>query len=106
MGSPQPLTRKELEGASRTHGGVFRGCALGNSLNIGDFQDFGFGEDVLPVLGKVHLYVTASSDPADWDLGSMSRQIFKHPVNSSLRTILQALTEKHSPIRRKFKTWI
>ena len=63
MTSPQPLTRKELERASWTHGGVFWGCALGNSLNIADFQDF--GEDVVPVPGKVHLYATPSSDPAD-----------------------------------------
>ena len=53
MTSPQPLTRKELEGASQTHGGLFQGCAFGNSLNIGDFWDFGDGEDLLPVPGKV-----------------------------------------------------
>ena len=108
MTSPQLLTRKKMEEASQTHGGLFWGHALGNSLNvdIGDFQDFVDGEDLLPVPGKVHLYATASSDPADWDLGSMSHQIFKHPVNSSFRTILQALTEKHSPIQCKFKTWI
>ena len=43
--------------------GVFSEDAPGNSLNIADFQDF--GEDVVPVPGKVHLYATPSSDPAD-----------------------------------------
>lgn len=96
MASP-PLPHKDLQGASRTHGGIFRGRAHGNQHNMDDFQDF--TDEPLPILGKVHVYVSNSKDPADWAIASMSRQVFKHVVNPSLRTILHALSDKHSPIR-------
>lgn len=96
MASP-PLPHKDLQGASRTHGGIFRGRAHGNQHNIEDYPDL--RDDPLPIPGKVHVYVSTSQDPADWALATMSRQVFKHVVNPSLRTVLHALSDRHSPIR-------
>ena len=81
MASP-PLPHKDLQGASRTHGGIFQGHAHGNQHNIQDYLDL--TDDLLPILGKVHVYVSTSQDPADWALATMSQQVFKHVVNPSL----------------------
>ena len=37
--SPPPLNRHELQGASHTMGGIIRGRAYGNQLNIADLAD-------------------------------------------------------------------
>jgi hypothetical protein len=100
MDSPPPLSLGELEGASRTHGGVFRGRAPGNHPNLADLETI--DNVVIPLLSKVHLYVTANTNPADWALSAMSRQVFNHRVTLSLREVLQSLAEKHSPVRSKF----
>lgn len=100
MDSPPPLGLRELEGASRTHGGVFRGRALGNHPNMADLvttDDF-----VIPLVSKVHLYVTSCTNPADWALSAMSRQVFNHRVTLSLREVLQSLADKHSPVRSRY----
>ena len=55
MASP-PLPYKDLQGASRTHGGIFRGRAHGNQHNIEDYLDL--RDDPLPIPGKVHVYVS------------------------------------------------
>ena len=99
MASP-PLTHKDLQGASRTHGGIFQGRAHGNQPNMDDYQDL--IDEPLPIPGKVHVYVSTSQDPADWALAAMSRQVFKHIVNPSLRTVLHALSDKHSPIQSEY----
>ena len=100
MGSPPPPTLFELQGASRTHGRILRGRAQGNLPNIGDFADA--EEEFFPVQGKIHIYVSDSVNPDDWRLADMSRQVLKHPVNWSFATILRAIGDKHSPVRRKF----
>ena len=81
MASP-PLPYKDLQGASCTHGGIFRGRAHGNQHNIEDYPDH--RDDPLPIPGKVHVYISTSQDPTDWALATMSQQVFKHVVNPSL----------------------
>ena len=95
MASP-PLPHEDLQGASHTHGGIFRGHAHGNQHNIEDYPDL--RDDPLPIAGKVHVYFSNSQDPADWALATMSWQVFKHVVNPSLQGILHALSDRHSPI--------
>ena len=97
MNSPPP-SRFELQGASRTTGGIFRGRAYGNNLNQADFAE----EDdlIVPITGKVYLYITAQN-PAEWNLATMSRQVIKHEVTDSLAGVLEEIGDRHSPVRRK-----
>ena len=97
--SPPPLSQLELEGASRTHGGILRGCALGNRPNLADMDTT--MDTNIPYLSKIHLYITSSTNPADWALQSMSRQVLKHPVTTSLEVILQHIFKRHSPVQSK-----
>jgi hypothetical protein len=97
--SPPPLSLLELEGASRTHGGIFRGRAYGNQLNMGDINTT--TDTLIPYPSKIHLYVSSSTNPADWSLESMSRQVLRHPVTTSLRVVLKYISDRHSPVRSK-----
>jgi hypothetical protein len=99
MRSPSPLNRIELEGASRTHGGLLRGRALGNHPNLADLSTI--PDTIIPYPSKVHLYVTPSTNPGDWAIQFMSRQVLKHPVTTSLKVILQYISERHSPVQSK-----
>jgi hypothetical protein len=87
--SPQPL-----QGASRTAGGVFRGHATGNAVNIGDFDQQ--PADLLHKdwKGKVLFYI--SHDPDARPHLSM-----KHSVTPSLHSILSDLGNQYSPVRSK-----
>ena len=92
MNSPPALSRYELQGASCTTGGIFRGRAYGNNLNIADLSD----EDntLIPIIGKIYLYITANN-PATWDLTTMKQHIvIKHLVTSSLATILKEIGDR------------
>ncbi len=98
--SPPPLNRLELQGASHTTGGIFRGRAYGNNPNIGDFADE--DDNLIPIMGKVYLYITAD-DPATWDISTKKRSlVIKHSVISSLAAILKEIGDRHSPVRSKY----
>ena len=97
MHSPPPPSRLELEGASRTHGGIFRGRALGNQPNLAVMSTT--PDTMIPYPSKIHLHVTGSTNPADWGIQSMSHQVLKHPVTTSLKVILQYISERHSPVQ-------
>jgi hypothetical protein len=94
-----PLSLSELEGASRTHGGIFRGRAFGNQLNMADIN--AAPDTLIPYPSKIHLYVSSSTNPADWNLALMSRQVLRHPVTTSLKVVLQHIADRHSPVRSK-----
>ena len=99
MDSPPPLSRHELQGASRTTGGILRGRAFGNNPNIGDLVDQ--DDSLIPLIGKIYLYITAD-DPIAWDLTAMKhRLVIKHQVISSLAKILTEIGDRHSPVRSK-----
>ncbi|KAF8801792.1 hypothetical protein BYT27DRAFT_7114132 [Phlegmacium glaucopus] len=87
MDSPPPPSQHELQGASCTTGGVFRGRAYGNNPNIADMADQ--HNSIIPLIGKIYLYITAN-DPNTWDFSMMKQRTFiKHQVMSSLATILK-----------------
>jgi len=72
MNSPPPLSRYELQGASCTTGGIFRGRAYGNNLNIADLPDE--DDTLILIIGKIYLYITADN-PATLDLTTMKWHI-------------------------------
>jgi hypothetical protein len=86
-----------LYGSSRTTGGLFRGHALGNTLNTADFNDL---EDVFhPVLGRVLVY-SSKEDPANLSIQNMKPSAFiKHNVTPSIKPVLTKVAEKFSPIK-------
>ena len=101
MGSSlqESVGHDEVLGASRTHGGILRGRALGNRPNLADMDTT--MDNNIPYPSKIHLYVTSSTNPADWALQSMSHQVLKHPVTTSLKVILQHISERHSLVQSK-----
>ena len=100
MDSPPPLSRHELQGASRTTGGAFRGRAYGNNPYMADFDDQ--GDSLVPLIGKIYLYITAN-DPVTWDFtGTKHRLVIKHKVISSLAKILMEIGDRHSAVRSMY----
>lgn len=87
MGSPPPL-----HGASRTTGGVFRGRAQGNVLNIADAEKH--TEDIGPLVGNVKVY-RVGDDPQ----AGKAQTVFKAAVSKDIAPILRELSELYSPIK-------
>ena len=82
----------DLQGASRTTGGVFRGRAVGNVLNVADAVMMSTAEDPGPAItGRVLIYENKTDNEPAFTM--------KHIVTSDLRPILTRLAEKHPPIR-------
>jgi len=96
MHSP-PTSPPRARGSSRMTGGIFRGHALGNSLNTADFDDV---TDVFhTVPGKVLVY-SSNEDPANLSIQNMKPSAFiKHDVTPLIKPILTKVAEKYSPIR-------
>jgi len=77
MDSPPPLSRHELQGASHTTGGLFRGKGYGNNPNIADLADQ--DDSLIPIIGKIYLYITTNDNPATWDFTMIKHHIvIKH----------------------------
>jgi hypothetical protein len=77
MASP-PKGGVPAYGSSRSTGGVFRGKALGNAMNIGDANEVWEEMDIFteglaqkPVKGKIHFYIS-SLNPPDVDITQSS----------------------------------
>jgi hypothetical protein len=84
----------DLQGASRTIGGVLRGRALGNFLNHAD-KETNVDESGMSLLqGKVLFY----TDRREGAKPSMS---LKHEVTPKLSMVLTKLARSFSPIRSK-----
>jgi len=90
----------DLQGASRTTGGILRGRAQGNVFNNADAElalDYGLERRV----GRVQVY-TAYADPTtvkpDMEL--------KHEVTPKLTKVLKVLSRKYSPIRSMVSVYI
>ena len=99
MDSPPP-SQRELQGASRTTGGIFRGRAYGNNPNMADLIDQ--DDSLIRIIGKIYIYIT-SNDPVTPDITAMKhRFVIKHSVTSSLAEILTEIGDRHSPVRSKF----
>jgi hypothetical protein len=102
-----PITPPRPYGSSRTTGGLFRGNAYGNAPSHADFEDENVDYlgpvETKPVIleAKVYLYVSPLS-PADVDLAitkPMSTVTVK--AATSLGPVLEAISAKWSPIKRK-----
>jgi hypothetical protein len=92
-----PPMSPHLQGSSRMTGGIFRGNALGNSLNTADFKD---AMDVFhPISGKVFVY-SSNQDPANLSIRDMKPSAFiKHDVTPFIKPVLTKVAEKYSPIK-------
>jgi hypothetical protein len=90
---PDSSLAVDLQGASRTTGGILRGRAQGNVFNNADAElvsDYGIERRI----GRVQVY-TAYADPTmvkpDMEL--------KHEVTPKLTKVLKVLSRKYSPVR-------
>lgn len=98
MNSPESSPDRNLHGASRTVGGIFRGHAVGNVYNNADFNEM-MGFDTLgPVKGKVYLFIS-SADPATINpVVVPPSMVFKQDLGLNFSVILQKLARLYSPI--------
>jgi hypothetical protein len=92
MASPPSSPSRNLQGASRTTGGIIRGRAIGNVFNLADACDIQHHMDVAAV-GRVHLYYDLV-DP----FTTKAQCIVKVPVSSTLSPVLKSLGHTYSPV--------
>jgi hypothetical protein len=85
----------DLQGASRTLGGHFRGKAHGNIFNLGDAKDV--FEDKAPMIGKVKIF-RAGEDPST----TKPHMMLKAKIGSNLRPVLDQLAKHYSPVKSKW----
>lgn len=79
----------DLQGASRTTGGIFRGKAVGNVPAFADME-FESTQTIPQTKGRVFLHMS--------DSGPYS---MSHPVGSKLGPVLNGLAKLYSPIKRQ-----
>ena len=94
--SPSQFEDQDLQGASRTTGGIFRGKATGGHLKWGDapqFMDEGPEYQSAP-MGKVFLFSSHDED-------ARPHLSITTQTASQLPPILKKLSAKYSPIRSK-----
>jgi hypothetical protein len=92
MMSPPNSPSHNLQGASRTTGGIFRGRALGNVFNFADAANLEYQD--CPVMGKVLVYTSHTINPSD----TQSYMLLKHAVTPFLAPILRKLGERFPPL--------
>lgn len=98
MHSP-PISPPRLHGLSMMTGGILHGHALGNNLNVADFNDVGVVDVIHPIPGKVLVYLS-NEDPANLSIQNMKPSTFiKHNIMTSIQPALMKVAEKFSPIR-------
>ncbi|KAK2459267.1 hypothetical protein APHAL10511_008716 [Amanita phalloides] len=86
-------TSSELQGASCTIGGHFRGRALGNIFNAGDAKDVMEGDTTM--IGKVKIF-RAGEDPST----TKPQMTMKVKVGSNLAPVLGQLAKRYSPVKK------
>jgi hypothetical protein len=84
------LEDEDLQGSSRTVGGICRGRAMGNAPAFADMQST-VADDQQGPSGRVYLHVGEGVAPY-----SMA-----HPVSSDLPRVLKGFSRRYSPIRRE-----
>lgn len=94
-GPPSRSLTPDLQGASRTTGGILRGHARGNTFNIADADETAAHQLQPEYYGRVLVYESKAAD---------AKPVFtiKHHVTPHLKPVLIELGRKHSPIRSKF----
>jgi hypothetical protein len=97
-------------GSSRSTGGVFRGRALGNAMNIGDANEVWEEMDIFtkglaqkPIKGKIHFYIS-NLNPPDVDITQSSFIANVHDIGKceTIQDVISRGSRDNSPIRRKF----
>ena len=95
--------------ASCSTGGVFRGCAQGNTFNIADAPDLWDNINLYadnPVEkrehGKIHFYITNLS-PAEVDVtqSSFTTTIYDIKQHDTIQTLIAHGSRDYSPIHHK-----
>lgn len=100
MLSPQSSPGRELRGASRITGGIFRGRAQGNVFNIADIDDM-HDESLGPVKGNVHLFISPA-DPASVKPGVLpTTMVFYRHVVPNLAPLLTGIGRLYDAIKGK-----
>jgi len=103
MQSPQNSSAS-LRGASRTVGGLFRGNAVGNSLNAADFSNHDNNNYIGPVHGQVNIYL-AQDDPSRLSPDSLTpyaRFLHDYAPQTPIAPVLQKVARKYSPVRSNY----
>jgi hypothetical protein len=83
----------DLQGASRTTGGIFRGRALGNVFNVGDCKD-DLESNIGSMVGKVKVFM-AGEDPST----KKPQMTLKVKVGGDLAPVLDAVAKRFSPVK-------
>ena len=94
-------TPPKLYGASRTSGGVFRGQAVGNSLNAADFLNPDNNNYIGPVQGQVNIYLS-QDDSAQLSpdiLTVYSRLPYDYASKTPIAPVLEKIAQRYSPVR-------
>ena len=109
MASP-PKGTIPAYGSSRSTGGVFRGRAVGNAINMGDAVEVWEDMDVFreglaqkPVKGKIHFYIS-NLNPPDIDItkSSFITNVSDISKCETIQDVIGRGSRDYSPIRRKF----
>ena len=85
-------------GSSRTLGGLFRGRAVGNSLNAADYSNCDY---IGPVPGHILLYLS-QDDPASVvpeSLTLYARLSYDYSPKMPIAPMLEKIARKYSPVR-------
>jgi hypothetical protein len=83
----------EFNGASRTTGGIFRGKAVGNALDMADFNMELESVPALTDTGKVLLFTSHEKDAEPMSM--------KFRANEPLSSVLSGLGKLYSPIKHR-----
>ena len=102
-----PPASPPMYGASRTTGGVFRGCAVGNAPNAADYSNHDNQDYVGPVPGQILLYVS-QDDPAclvPESLTAYARLRYDYSPKTPIAPVLEKIARKYSPVRSAHLTY-
>ncbi|KAF8951729.1 hypothetical protein BDZ97DRAFT_1909735 [Flammula alnicola] len=84
-------------GASRAYGGLFRGKALGNAPNIGDFESVNVHPQSVDVEGTVNIF-PSNTRPTTLDIDETAIIAVTIPFEEALAPLLQHVAKYYSPI--------
>jgi len=97
-----PKTQVPGNGSSCSTGGIFRGCALGNSFNIGDPIDE-VPQDVRPLSnGRINITIV-QQPPSDVVIENAASHLnVKSPCFETLGPLLKKVAKSYSPVCSKY----
>ena len=102
-----PPASPPMYGASRTTGGVFQGCAVGNAPNTADYSNRDNQDYVGPVPGQILLYVS-QDDPAclvPESLTAYAHLRYDYSPKTPIAPVLEKIAQKYSPVRSAHLTY-